>query len=120
MFLNKISKLSTLFIFLWLIIVCADSGIIEGGKFYNSEKNSVHAFYLLDYISRDKVKEHSLKLIDESKGLSASFYFSQTIDKTIQLYRIQLFRIVQVWLVLFWHTAQIKINTRWKKSLSTC
>ena len=88
MFLNKISKLSTLFIFLWLIIVCADSGIIEGGKFYNSEKNSVHAFYLHDYISRDKVKEHSLLLINESNGLSASFYFSHNSNVPTQSLRL--------------------------------
>ena len=56
MFLNNCNKVSALFIFLWLIIACADSGIIEGGKFSSSGKNSVHAFYLHDYISRGKVK----------------------------------------------------------------
>jgi len=76
MFLNNSNKLSALFIFLGLIIACADSGIIEGGKFSSSEKNSVYAFYLHDYISKDKVKKHALTLIDESKDLSASFYFS--------------------------------------------
>ena len=73
MFFNISIKLSALFIFLWLIITCADSGIIEGGKFSSSKKNSVYAFYLYDYISRDIVKEHPLTLIDESKDLSASF-----------------------------------------------
>ena len=88
MFLNNSSKLSTRFIFLWLIIACADSGIIEGGKFSSSEKNSVHAFYLHDYISKDKVREHALTIIDESKNLSASFYFSHNSNVPTQSLRL--------------------------------
>ena len=88
MFLNKSSKLSVLFIFLWLIIACADSGIIEGGKFSSIEENSVHAFYLHDYISRDKVREHALKLINESQELSASFYFSHKSNVPTQSLRL--------------------------------
>ena len=88
MFLNNSNKLSALFIFLWLIIACEDSGIIEGGKFSSSQKSSVHAFYLHDYISRDKVKEHALTLIDESKDLSASFYFSHNSNVPTQSLRL--------------------------------
>lgn len=88
MFLNNSNKLSALFIFLGLIIACADSGIIEGGKFSSSENNSVHAFYLHDYITKDKVKEHSLTLIDESKDLSASFYFSHNSNVPTQSLRL--------------------------------
>ena len=88
MFFNISIKLSALFIFLWLIITCADSGIIEGGKFSSSEKNSVYAFYLHDYIPRDKVKEHALTLIDESKDLSASFYFSHNSNVPTQRLRL--------------------------------
>ena len=88
MFLNHTNKLSALFIFLGLIIACADSGIIEGGKFLSNEKNSVHAFYLHDYITKDKVKEHSLTLIDESKDLSASFYFSHNSNVPTQSLRL--------------------------------
>ena len=88
MFFNISIKLSALFIFLWLIITCADSGIIEGGKFSSSKKNSVYAFYLHDYISRDKVKEHALTLIDESKDLSASFYFSHNSNVPTQRLRL--------------------------------
>ena len=88
MFLNNSNKLSTLFIFLGLIIACADSGIIEGGKFLSNEKDSVHAFYLHDYITKDKVKEHSLTLIDESKDLSASFYFSHNSNVPTQSLRL--------------------------------
>ena len=88
MFLNKSSKLSVLFIFLWLIIACADSGIIEGGKFSSIEENSVHAFYLHDYVSEDKVKEHALTLIDESQELSASFYFSHNSNVPSQSLRL--------------------------------
>ena len=76
MFLQRISIFSTLLSFISLITSCADSGIIEGGKFSSGQKNSVHAFYLYDYISKDKVKEHALTIIDESKNISASFYFS--------------------------------------------
>ena len=88
MLLKKSSKLSAIFIFLWLVIACADSGIIEGGKFSSSEKNSVHAFYLHDYISRDKVREHALTLIDESQELSASFYFSHNSNVPSQSLRL--------------------------------
>ena len=88
MFYINGNKLSVLFIFLWLIIACADSGIIEGGKFSSSEKNSVHAFYLHDYISRDKVKEHALTHIDESEDLSASFYFSHNSNVPSQSLRL--------------------------------
>ena len=88
MFLNNSNKVSALFIFLWLIIACADSGIIEGGKFSSSQKSSVHAFYLHDYISRDKVREHALKLIDDSQELSASFYFSHNSNVPTQSLRL--------------------------------
>ena len=88
MLLNNSNKLSALFIFLGLIIACGDSGIIEGGKFSSSENNSVHAFYLHDYITKDKVKEHSLTLIDESKDLSASFYFSHNSNVPTQSLRL--------------------------------
>ena len=87
MLLKKSSKLSAIFIFLWLIIACADSGIIEGGKFSSSEENSVHAFYLHDYVSEDKVREHALTLIDESQELSASFYFSHNSNVPSQSLR---------------------------------
>ena len=47
MFLNNSNKLSALFIFLWLIIACADSGIIEGGKFSSSQKTvCMHSIYM--------------------------------------------------------------------------
>ena len=88
MFHNKSSKLSALFIFLWLFITCADNGIIDGGKFSSSGKNSVHAFYLHDYVSIDKVKEHALTLIDESRALSASFYFSHNSNVPTQSLRL--------------------------------
>ena len=88
MFLNNSNKVSALFIFLWLIIACADSGIIEGGKFSSSQKSTVRAFYLHDYVSRDKVKEHALTLIDESKDLSASFYFSHNSNVPTQSLRL--------------------------------
>ena len=87
LFINS-NKLLALFIFLSLIIACADSGIIEGGKFSSSEKNSVQAFYLHDYISRDKVKEHALTHIDESEDLSASFYFSHNSNVPTQSLRL--------------------------------
>ena len=68
MFFQNSKKLSPLLIFLWIFTACAESGIIEGGKFSSSEKSNVYAFYLHDYISKDKVKEHALTLINESKG----------------------------------------------------
>ena len=88
MFLQRISILSTLLSFLSLIISCADSGIIEGGKFSGGQKTSVHAFYLYDYISKDKVKEHALTIINESKNLSASFYFSHNSNVPTQSLRL--------------------------------
>ena len=88
MFFQRISILSTLLSFLSLIISCAHSGIIEGGKFSSGQKNSVHAFYLYDYISKDKVKEHALTIIDESKNLSASFYFSHNSNVPTQSLRL--------------------------------
>ena len=88
MLLKKSSKLSAIFIFLWLVIACADSGIIEGGKFSSSEKRTVYAFYLHDYISKDKVKEHALSLTNESKDLSASFYFSHNSNVPSQTLRL--------------------------------
>ena len=88
MFFQYSKKLSPLLIFLWLIIACADSGIIEGGKFSSTEKNSVYAFYLHDYISRDMVKEHAQTLIDESKDLTASFYFSHNSNVPTQSLRL--------------------------------
>ena len=88
MYLDISYKLLALFTFLWLVIACADSGIIEGGKFSSSEKNSVHAFYLHDYVSEDKVKEHALTLIDESQELSASFYFSHNSNVPSQSLRL--------------------------------
>ncbi len=88
MFLQRINILSTLLPFLSLIISCSDSGIIEGGKFSSGQKNSVHAFYLYDYISKDKVKEHALTLIDESQELSASFYFSHNSNVPSQSLRL--------------------------------
>ena len=88
MFLQRINILSTLLPFLSLIISCADSGIIEGGKFSSGQRNSVHAFYLYDYISKDKVKEHALTLIDESQELSASFYFSHNSNVPSQSLRL--------------------------------
>ena len=48
----------------------------------------MHAFYLHDYISKDKVKEHSLTLIDDSKDLSASFYFSHNSNVPTQSLRL--------------------------------
>ena len=48
----------------------------------------MHAFYLHDYISKDKVKEHSLTLIDESQELSASFYFSHNSNVPTQSLRL--------------------------------
>jgi len=88
MFFQNSNKVSSLFIVLWIITGCADSGIIEGGKFSSSEKNSVYAFYLYDYISKDKVKEHALAVIDESKDLSASFYFSHNSNVPTQSLRL--------------------------------
>ncbi len=88
MFLKSSYKVSTLFIFLGFIINCADSGIIEGGKFSIGQKHSVHAFYLHDYISKDKVEEHALTLIDESQELSASFYFSHNSNVPTQSLRL--------------------------------
>ena len=88
MFYINGNKLSVLFIFLLLIIACADSGIIEGGKFSSSGKKSVYAFYLHDYVSEDKVKEHALTLIDDSQELSASFYFSHNSNVPSQSLRL--------------------------------
>ena len=88
MFLQRISILSILLFFLSLINSCADSGIIEGGKFSGGQENSVYAFYLYDYISKDKVKEHALTIVDESKNLSASFYFSHNSNVSTQRLRL--------------------------------
>ena len=88
MFLQRINILSALLFFLSLITNCADIGIIEGGKFSSSQKGSVNAFYLHDYVSIDKVKEHALTLIDESKDLSASFYFSHNSNVPTQSLRL--------------------------------
>jgi len=88
MFFQNSKKLSPLLIFLWIFTACAESGIIEGGKFSSSEKSNVYAFYLHDYISKDKVKEHALTLINESKDLSASFYFSHNSNVPTQSLRL--------------------------------
>jgi len=88
MYFQNNKKLSALFIFLWIFTSCANSGIIEGGKFSSSEEHIVYAFYLYDYISKDKVKEHALKIIDESKELSASFYFSHNSNVPTQSLRL--------------------------------
>ena len=88
MFSQISSKLSSLLIFLLIFTACTDSGIIEGGKFSSNEKHIVRAFYLHDYVSKDKVKEHALKDINESKDLSASFYFSHNSNVPTQSLRL--------------------------------
>ena len=82
------NKLSPLLIVLWTFTACADSGIIEGGKFSSNGKHIVRAFYLHDYISKNKVKEHALTLSNESIDLSASFYFSHNSNVPTQSLRL--------------------------------
>ena len=88
MFSQISSKLSSLLIFLLIFTACTDSGIIEGGKFSSNEKHIVRAFYLHDYVSKNKVKEHALKDINDSKDLSASFYFSHNSNVPTQSLRL--------------------------------
>ena len=55
---------------------CGNKGIINGGYYKNSNMDRLNTYYLYDFISKEKVKNHAMESVYTKGGTTANYYFS--------------------------------------------
>ena len=55
---------------------CGNKGIISGGYYKNSNMDRLNTYYLYDFISKEKVKNHAMESVYTKGGTTANYYFS--------------------------------------------
>ena len=55
---------------------CGNKGIISGGCYKNSNMDRLNTYYLYDFISKEKVKNHAMESVYTKGGTTANYYFS--------------------------------------------
>ncbi len=68
-----------LFIFmsgLFFNLQCDRKGIIKGGSYIGKDNYNINAYYLYDFVTMDKVREHAIFSSENDEGIVINYYFS--------------------------------------------
>ena len=61
---------------LFLNLQCYRKGIIKGGSYIGKDNYNINAYYLYDFVTMDKVREHATFSSENDEGIVINYYFS--------------------------------------------
>lgn len=55
---------------------CEREGIINGGSYLGKDNYNINAYYLYDFVTMDKVREHAMVSSQSNERVTINYYFS--------------------------------------------
>ena len=68
--------LFTLMFGLFFNLQCDRKGIIKGGSYIGQDNYNINAYYLYDFVTVDKVREHAILSSESDELIVINYYFS--------------------------------------------